>query len=198
MDKPECEKRPNRNEILFLNLSYNRFYDLFDEIMNESFWEKSDWERFSKITQVFSIYNELLLYEPIKWSLEIIKESRPHMESEIGNKLFRFIRNVLSHFPFYSNWDEAWITKDLINWQKEGQFIHRFLNEYSGKKEIKYRFWEEKIKKMTYISISFPKGYNENSKIYLKDIISEKDGIKFSIILMKQILDIQVESIKDK
>ncbi len=95
--------KPSNQEVIFLEKSYNRFYDLFDEIINESFWEKSDWERFSKITQVFSIYNELLLYEPIKRSLEIIKEVRPPLESEIGNKLFRFIRNVLSHFPFYSS-----------------------------------------------------------------------------------------------
>lgn len=190
--------KPSNQEVIFLEKSYNRFYDLFDEIINESFWEKSDWERFSKITQVFSIYNELLLYEPIKRSLEIIKEVRPPLESEIGNKLFRFIRNVLSHFPFYSSWNEVWVTKELINWQKEGQFIDRFLNEYSGKKEIKYRFWEEKIKKMTYLSINFPKRYNEKSKVYLKDIISEKDGIKFSIILMRKILDIQVESIREK
>lgn len=41
---------------------------------------------------------------------------------------------------------------------------------------------------MTYLSISFPKTYDDN-KIYLKDILTEKDGVKFSLILMKKIID---------
>jgi len=50
---------------------------------------------------------------------------------------------------------------------------------------------------MTYLSINFPKEYENDTKIFLKDILSEKDGIKFSFILMKQILDTQVEEIKN-
>jgi hypothetical protein len=46
---------------------------------------------------------------------------------------------------------------------------------------------------MTYIEINFPEHYGEDNKIFLKDIISEKDGIKFCISLMKSILDIQIE-----
>jgi len=47
---------------------------------------------------------------------------------------------------------------------------------------------------MTYLSINFPERYEDNTKIYLKDIVSEKDGIKFCFILMKKILDTQVEN----
>ena len=46
---------------------------------------------------------------------------------------------------------------------------------------------------MTYIKINFPEKYYSDFKIYLKDIINEKEGIKFCISLMKQILDVQVE-----
>jgi len=46
---------------------------------------------------------------------------------------------------------------------------------------------------MTYLSINFPKQYEDNTKIYLKDFLSEKEGIKFSFILIRQILDTQVE-----
>ena len=60
------------------------------------------------------------------------------------------------------------------------------MKNYGGHDEIKYRFWEEDKKKMTYMSIRFPSTYN-NDKIYLKDIISEKDGVKFSLIMMKKI-----------
>lgn len=44
---------------------------------------------------------------------------------------------------------------------------------------------------MTYIAIHFPEKYG-NEKIYLKDIISEIDGIRFCIALMKEVLDAQV------
>jgi len=114
------------------------------------------------------------------------------MESEIGSKLFKFIRNIIAHFPFYDTWDEVYITKSLINWQRPGQFIDKFLTEYQGKFEVKYRFWEADKKRMTYLSIKFPQEY-DNSKIFLKDFLSEKEGIKFSFILMKQIIDTQVE-----
>ena len=54
---------------------------------------------------------------------------------------------------------------------------------------------EAKKKKMTYLSINFPRKYNLSNKIFLKNIISEVDGIKFCIILMKKVLDTQVEKI---
>jgi hypothetical protein len=50
---------------------------------------------------------------------------------------------------------------------------------------------------MTYLSINFPSTYGDD-KIYLKDIISEKDGVKFSFIMMRNILNTQVEEIKEK
>jgi hypothetical protein len=190
--------RPNISEIEFLTLAYNRFYDLFEEVIDDSFWIKSDWERFSKISQAFSIYSELLNYDPLKWVIEELKTKRPPMESEIGSELFKFVRNIFSHFPYFTKWDNVWISKPIINWNKEGQTIDRFLKKYEGKNEIKYRFWEAEKQKMTYMSISFPKMYNDNCKIFLKDIISEKEGVKFSFILMKQILNTQIESMKVK
>lgn len=114
------------------------------------------------------------------------------MEVEIGKELFKFIRNVLLHFPFFDSWDEVWINKSIINWYREGQSIDRFLAEFCGKEEVKYRFWEESKKEMTYLTISFPSEYSNGAKIYLKDILHEKDGVKFSFILMKKIIDTQV------
>jgi len=114
------------------------------------------------------------------------------MEAEIGSELFKFFRNVVSHFPFFNTWDEIWIKKSVINWNKDGQSIDKFLKKYAGKETIKYRFWEAKKRKMAYLSINFPQKY-QNDKIYLKEILSEKEGLKFSFILMKQIIDTQVE-----
>lgn len=191
------EIRPNKSEQLFLSLGYNRFYDLFDEIMADNFWQKEDWYRFSKVSNLFAVYAELLTYEPFKYVLETIKKGRPPMESEIGGPMFKFVRNILAHFPVFETWDEVWISKELVNWQKEGLTIDRFLKKYLGHEEVKYRFWEADKKRMTYMSIRFPKEYGEN-KIFLKDMIVEKDGTKFSLIMMKQILNTQVESLSEK
>lgn len=183
---------PNEEEIEFLNLAYNKFYDIFEEAFQDKFWEKPPEYRFLKIKQVFEIYSELLNYEPLKTVLEIIKVKRPPMEAEIGSNLFKTIRNILTHYPFFETWNDVWVNKKLVNWYRKGQSIDYFFRKYAGKPTVKYRIWEEDKKKMTYISINFPKEYS-NEKIYLKDILTEYEGIKFSLILMKNILDTQVE-----
>ena len=105
------DTRPNKVEVEFLTLAYNRFYDLYEEVMNDEFWKKDEWKRFSKIKQAFSIYAELLNYEPLKNVIEHLKSARPPMESEIGSELFKFVRNVVSHFPFYNSWENVWINQ---------------------------------------------------------------------------------------
>ena len=72
--------RPNKAEIELLNLAYNRFYDLYAEIIDDDFWKNEDWKKLSKITQIFSIYTEILNYEPIKYVIKYIKENHPPME----------------------------------------------------------------------------------------------------------------------
>lgn len=186
--------RPNKSEEQFLNLGYNRFYDLYDEIFNDDFWGKSSSHRFSRVSQVFAIYSELLTYEPFNHVLEALKQQRPPMESEIGGPLLKFVRNILSHFPIFDSWNEVWINKSLVNWQRDGLSIDKFLKKYAGHGEIKYRFWEPEKKSMTYLSIQFPEKYDDDP-IFLKDIITEKDGVKFSLIMMRQILQTQVESV---
>ncbi|MGG4345145.1 hypothetical protein [Paenibacillus lautus] len=178
----------NNSELQFLSLAYNAFYDIYEEILDDNFWSEDQYFRFSRARDAFSIYAELLNYEPIKWVIEHMKTSRPPMEAEIGSELFKFIRNVIAHFPFYNSWDDIWISKGLVNWYKEG----RFLRKYAGRQKVKYRFWQADIKRMTYLSIGFPEEYTEESKIYMKDILTEEEGIKFSMILMRQILDTQV------
>lgn len=184
--------RPTEAEKEFLNLAYNRFYDIFEEVMTDSFWKKRGNYRFSRIKDGFTVYAELLSYEPIQWVIEYLRKARPPMEAEIGGELFKFIRNVVSHFPFFDTWDEVWIKKSVINWNKDGQSIDKFLKKYSGKNVVKYRFWEPKKRKMTYLNINFPQKY-EDGLIHLKEILSEMEGVKFSFILMKQIIDTQVE-----
>jgi hypothetical protein len=185
--------RPNKAELEFLRLAYNRFYDIYDEVMGDAFWQRNDWYRFSRVKEGFAVYSELLNYEPIKWILEDLRKSRPPMEAEIASELFKFIRNVVSHSPFFDGWDLVWISKSIVNWHSEGQSIDKFLKAYTGKQTVKYRFWEPDKKTMTYLSINFPADYSDDLRIFLKDILTEKDGVRFSYILMKKIIDTQVE-----
>ncbi|MCC7197670.1 hypothetical protein IT413_05780 [Candidatus Peregrinibacteria bacterium] len=184
--------KPNHGELEFLNLAYHKFYKIYDEVMDDSFWQKEAYYRFSRIKDGFAVYVELLNYEPIQWVIEHIRINRPQMEAEIGSELFKFIRNVIMHFPFFDSWEEIWIKKSIINWDKDGQTIDKFLKKYSGKETIKYRFWEPTKKKMTYLDIRLPLQYGDE-KIFLKEFLTEKEGVKFSFILMKKILDTQTQ-----
>lgn len=191
------EQKPNEKEREVLSLFYNRFYDLYEEIVNDNFINNDAEIRFYKLRESFSIYKELLSYEPIKEYINWMKKGgRPHFEGIIAEDLFSFIRNLLLHFPIFDTWDEVYINKNLATWSKIGQ-IDKFLTKgikqkINGKGTVKYRIWEEKKKKMTYFCINFPEQYN-NTNIYLKDIVSEEVGMKFCMALMRTILDTQVE-----
>jgi hypothetical protein len=166
--------------------------------MSDIFIEKSDLYRFSRIKDAFAVYTELLNYEPIKVFIDHLKVTRPPVEAEIGNDLFKFIRNVITHYPFFDRWDDVWISNSLANWYQEGQSIDRFLEKYKGHPTIKYRFWEASKKRMTFVLINFPDTYKKGTRVYLNYYLTENEGIKFSLLLMKKIIDSQVEQIKKK
>lgn len=195
MNKKENKKelRPNEAEREFLTLAYNRFYDIYEEIDSDSFWKNDGWYRLSKIRDAFLIYAEVLHYPPIQWVFEHLKKTRPPVEIKIGKELFRLIRNILAHMPFFEKWDDIWINKNVVNWYKDGQAVDRFLREHEGKGEIKFRYWIRDKKKMIYLSVNFPSGYSASKKIFLKDILTEKEGVSFSIRYTRNILDTQIE-----
>jgi len=102
---------------------------------------------------------------------------------------------VIVHFPFFDSWDDVWVNQSMVNWHKDSQSIDRFIRKYKGKETVKYRFWEADKKRMTYLSINFPKHYEGDAKIYLKDLLTEREGVRFSFVLMRQVLDSQVISV---
>lgn len=189
---------PNEKELEVLSLFYDRFYDLFEEIVNDDFISEDAEMRFFKLREAFSIYKELLSYEPIKDYVEWMKKGgRPPLEGIIADDLFRFIRNLLLHFPAFKTWNEVYINRNMATWSKVGQ-IDRFLKKSTqikidGTGAVEYRIWEHEKKKMTYFSVNFPEKYEDNN-IYLKDIIAEEVGMKFCLALMRKILDTQVEN----
>ncbi len=186
---------PTESDTEFLNLVYHRFFDLYDEMMDDNFWSKAPIYRLSRIKDIFAVYSEALNYPPIAWVIDNAK--RPNF-SVVGKDLFKFIRHVLLHFPFFDEWDAIWIKRSIVNlYSKSPQFIDRYLSENEGKGELKYRFWEEDKKRMTYVSIKYPTGYTSDEKIFLKNMLEEKAGVKFSMMFMDSILAIQIEEVKD-
>ncbi len=190
------EEKLTIQEKQVLYLFYNRFYDLYEEIVDENFYNIDANIRFYKLKEVFSIYKELTNYEPIKKYLEWAKKGgKPPLQGVIADDLFSFIRNLTLHFPLFNTWDEVYINKNLATWCKVGQ-IDRFLKKCTkikidGKGKLDYRMFEKKKKLMTYFSINFPEIY-DNNNIYLKDIITEGIGMKFCLTLMRDVLDKQV------
>ena len=200
MEQTKIEELSEK-EIEVLTLFYNRFYELYEEITNENFIEENAQIRFFKLREAFSIYKELLSYEPIKSYIDWMKHGgRPPLEGVIADRLFSFIRNLLLHFPVFKTWDEVYINKNLATWSKIGQ-IDKFLDKcpkikIDGTGILHYRIWEVKKKKMTYFTINFPEKYGEEN-IFLKDIISENVGMKFCMALMREVLDTQVKNAEE-
>ena len=200
MEQTKIEELSEK-EIEVLTLFYNRFYELYEEITNENFIEENAQIRFFKLREAFSIYKELLSYEPIKSYIDWMKHGgRPPLEGVIADGLFSFIRNLLLHFPVFKTWDEVYINKNLATWSKIGQ-IDKFLDKcpkikIDGTGILHYRIWEVKKKKMTYFTINFPEKYGEEN-IFLKDIISENVGMKFCMALMREVLDTQIKNAEE-
>ncbi len=186
----------SKAEELFLNLSYNKFFDVLSEVYSDDFWKRDPYYRLNKISQAFSIYSEIINHDPFEGVFKWLEQHRPPMESKISGLLFKFIRNILVHFPFFDNWDEIWVSQELVNWKKPNQSIDKFLKEFAGKPKVQYRFKEKSKQGFTYVTITFPVKY-DNERIYLKDIICEEEGAKFSLVMMLRVLNTQIESIKE-
>jgi hypothetical protein len=185
--------KPNAAEQVFLGFAYSRFIDLFKEIDAAEFWERDAKYRFSRVRDVFSVYAELLNYEPIQHILKEI-ESRRIVESELGKELFQMIRNLIAHFPLFDTWDDIRFTKELITWEGKSRVIDKFCEKFKGRDEVKYRIWNPKTREFSYLTIRFPKDYDKNKEILLKDLLEEKEGARFSIRLMLRIL---LENVED-
>ena len=104
---------PTSDEVEFLNLSFNRFMELFEEIMSDEFWSKPDYVRFSKAKDLFAVYAEVLKYPPMQWVIDA--NTRPNF-SEVGKELFKFIRHILMHFPFFEKWEDGKMSGLSCHW----------------------------------------------------------------------------------
>jgi hypothetical protein len=179
-------------ERFFLELAFRRLKTIREEICfkNSSFWQKDSYYRFARIKEAFVLFTEISSHKSMRLFPNLYDEK--FLFPFLTNEVFRFVRNVISHFPLFDSWDDVWISKSLINWNKAGQSIDKFLKNNVGKETLGYAYKEEFEDKSvfpTMVDFNFPKSYDENSKIYLKEMISEKDGIIFSIRIMVFIIE---------
>jgi hypothetical protein len=184
---------PNPKEEYFLGYAYNAFWDIFDEIKCEEFWEKSDYYRLSRFKDALLIYSEILEYKPTGSFIEYLKKSRPPREGEMSSEFVLFLRNLLIHFPFFTSWDQVWFRKSLINWSTEGRSIDRFLTKFSNTEEYKCRIWDPENKSFTFVAIRFPEKYDQDEFIELKHIAEERTSIKFVMHAMFMVIVSQIE-----
>ena len=189
----DCFLSKSSKEYEFLNLATNRFLDIYEEINSCSFMDTPPETRLHMIKDFFSVYTEMLSYPPIREHVEFIEKTRPPMESVISSDLIKFVRNLLAHFPFFTTWDEIYISKQLANWASEGRSIDRFLKKYQGHEDVEYRFKESMSGKWRYPTIKFPQEYDED-KIFLKDILDERDGVLLCAALMYKVVSSQIIS----
>jgi hypothetical protein len=186
---------PNQQEEEFLNLAVSKFLDISGELLSERAVNPE--ARFALLVRMMSIYTEALSYMPIKKYLEHIESNRPPGELT-AYRYLEIIRHILLHFNFYSSWDEVCFSKSLITWTGKHSRIDKFLNEYDNHESYKWRIWDNKNRKMTYgYQFNFPKGYGDGKTIYLKDLIDEDKGIKFSVHLIRQMFYSQIVSVKE-
>ncbi len=187
----DCFLSKEEREYEFLTIATNSFLDLYEEINNCSFMDFPPELRFYKLKDFFSVYVELLSYQPIKKKIIFLEQTRAPIEAVISNEFIKFVRNILTHFPFFTRWDDVYISKQLINWKSDGQSIDRFLTKFQGHEDVQYRFKDRVTNEWRYPIIKFPQSYN-NKKIYLKDIIDEKDGILLCAVLMYNVVSSQI------
>jgi len=179
----------SKGEKLFVEISIKMFYEIVDEVFSDPFWKQSPEYRFNKIKNAFSIYAELLNYKPLREVAEQFNSIRgPGIGRLLGVQLFKVIRHLLLHFPIYNSWEEVWFNKSLVTWERVG-LIHNFFKKHSGEGGIRYTYRESKTNEDVSVNIWLPKGYLQDEKIYLSEIMPEETGMKICISLMCDVVD---------
>lgn len=186
--------RPASGERKVLEIGYNRFFDLYELIVNKEFWDQSSTYRFSVIKDICAVYTELIKYKPFENVFN--HASRPNFIL-VGKDLVLFLRNLLLHFPYFRDWQSVIFDKSIVTAFEPTGSIHRFLTR-EHPEDIKYRLWDANTRTMTYLEINLNTNYSIGKSIKLNDLLSEKDGVTFICVYMKNVLMTQVEYINSK
>jgi len=165
---------PEPQQIEFLNLAFTRYLHLRHALKNPNPSNTQE-QKFYYIKELISVYNELEMFPNIKSSL-----FSKHVDNPIlrFGPLFKAIRNLVSHFPFFYSWDEVKFNRELVTCMKPKNLtIDRYFANEKGYLELPFRFVDQSTGRQIEGEIFAPKGYNNNDTVYLKDILCLQDAI---------------------
>jgi len=135
--------------------------------------------------EMLAVFNEFNKIEPLKAEFEDFDDNVKNMMN-----LVDFIRNVLLHFPYFSTWNDVFITKDIAKSQilpSKGGQIMKFLNTAADKKSFFLRMKYFDDDKRREARILFPIVESDDQEVWLKDIINETNGIICVLAVMNSI-----------
>lgn len=172
--------KPTKSEKQFLHLAYERFVNLVKEIKGKHFWDHDAKYRLAQEKELFLIYTELSSYNLLK---ELFNQFKNEPENKnyhtIGVELFQMLRNVFTHFPFFETYNDIWINHSIVNWLKpEKGRIAKFFKNNLGKNSIEQEYLDEHNTKKN-CTIKFPTKDQYENKLFIKDILGEKEGILY-------------------
>lgn len=165
-------------------------YQVFNE-MNEALYSYENYDEgklFQTVKKLASLTNELFKDSDVKkLFIELANKSIPNGKNNNQKiETFDMFRNYFSHFPIFEKYEDAYINKELLHWNKSGKGkIEKYFEKYQNT-EISFLIiykmvngvWtpEQEIK-------LFIPALPEKEKLYLKNIISLKDVyLTFSIV----------------
>ena len=170
---------------IFIELALNRFQDL----LNENFLEIDSKTKLITLQNGFAIFDELVSEKRINFYFK--KQSVKREEFEPMENIFNALRNYFVHFPIFNSFEECFIQKDFIKWNKvqKHSAIDNFFTNFANQSGLVFCFEaKEGISKSFETKFTPPIGYNEGKKVFLRDVLDD-NSLNFIFLLMKGILE---------
>lgn len=138
-------------------------------------------QKFSVIKELSPLITELLSKKEIRDKfVDLANSSKVKENSEDNNikfKAFEIIRHIIIHFPFFDNWNDVFITNNLLSWNnKEHWAIKKFFSKEAVFQYVIYTKNYDKWEPSRHVKMNVKK-LDDSNPLYLKDVISEDDVI---------------------
>jgi len=187
-------KQLNAYQIKFIEMAFARLNEL--EGINANILTPE--LRLLYIKELYGIFSEL---NKIKF-IRTYPNGNPNEETLIILQNLKstvsFVRNVLLHFPLFKTWNDIWISKDFAKFMndepthkkftnsKNYGTIYHYLTTAQNKESLSFKL-DMKDKSTTIFTINYPNVTSDEEKIYLKDILTEEDGVIAILNVMNHI-----------
>ena len=171
---------PKKEQIAFLNLSYSRYFQLIERFKGAL----NDHQKFLTLKELISLFNEVDSYKPLK---DTLKSAPTGSFLKKFGLLFKALRNLLLHFPFYDNWNDVVFNREIVLcMEPTNSSIDKY---FKGPDHMQFffRFGEPDGEKVEG-RILEPVGYLEGKDIRLENIISLDDATSLLVGFMRLIM----------